>query len=510
MKKRFFFVCWLLLVVIFVVSSGCMVGPDYSRPETVAETSDHFVHSGDHNQDVNDVNDMDRWWEQFGDPITETLVREALEKNYDLKAAAARILQAEASLAEAYGRRLPDVSYALGRDRSKVSFDLGEFAGGGRLSFISETWQQNLSVAYIFDVFGKLKRAERAAWADVLAVGANEQALTNAMIASVIGARINIATIQSRLAIAKANTEGLRKTLEIVERRYAQGLVSPVDTRLARENLAASEGFEPAIELSLIQARHALDVLLARPPGTSDDLPETLDDLPDLAPVPIGVPASLLDRRPDVRAAEWALRSANEMIGLSIAQLYPDLTLTGSYGASANRWRDIWEHFSETYSLTMGLAQPIFKGGQIRAQIAAARARFAELAANYNTTVLTAMKEVEDALAGEKMLQRQLQHAEDRLREARAAEQLSSQRYQEGITGILTVLESERRRRLAEEELTVLKGQIWTTRVNLYLALGGHWIEQDKDENGRQITNDRGQRTENRGQKADGGPLPTS
>lgn len=496
MKKRFFFVCWLSLVVIFVGSTGCMIGPDYSRPETVAETSDRFVHSGDHNRDVNDVNDMDRWWEQFGDPITETLVREALEKNYDLKAAAARVLQAEAAMAQAHGRRWPDVSYALGRDRSKVSFDLGDFAGGGRLSFISETWQQNLSIAYILDVFGKLKRAERAAWADVLGSRASEQVLTNAMIASVISARTNIATIQRQLALAKANTESLQKTLEIVERRYELGLVGPVDTRLAREQLAASKAGEPAIELSLIQARHALDVLLARPPGSSKALPETLSDLPNLAPVPIGVPASLLDRRPDVRAAELALRSANEMVGVSIAQLYPDLTLTGSYGASANRWRDIWEHFSETYMLSMGLAQPIFRGGQIRAQIKAAKARYAELAANYNSTVLTAMKEVEDALASEQSLQTQLQHVQQRLTEARAAEQLSRQRYQQGITGILTVLVSERSRRVAEEQLTVLKGQIWTTRVNLYLALGGDWAGQEKTEDGRQMTDDRKKNTQ--------------
>ena len=139
----------------------------------------------------------------------------------------------------------------------------------------------------------------------------------------------------------------------------------------------------------------------------------------------------------------------------------------------------------------MGLAQPIFRGGQIRAQIKAAKARYAELAANYNSTVLTAMKEVEDALASEQSLQTQLKHVQDRLTEARAAEALSRQRYQQGITGILTVLVSERSRRAAEEQLTVLKGQIWTTRVNLYLALGGDWIDRETKEDERQITDDR-------------------
>ena len=482
MKKRLCSVCWLFLVLVCVIGAGCTVGPKYSRPETAAQTTGSYQRAGTHEQQTSDFNDIDRWWERFGDPPTVLLVREALAKNYDLKAAAARVLQAHAALAEAHGRRLPDVSYSLGRDRSKRSFNLGSTPfGSGRFTVMNTTWTQDITVAYMLDLFGKLKHAERAAWAQLLAAGATEQALTNSLIASVVGTRIDVATIQRQLAIAKANTENQRKTLEIVERRYQQGLVGPVDIRLAREDLAALQGVEPVIELSLIKARHAMDVLLARPPGSGEDLPQTLTDLPDLAPVPIGVPASLIDRRPDVRAAELALRSANEMIGVSIAQMYPDLTLSASYGASADTWEDIWKRYSETYSLLTGLAQPIFKGGQIRAQIDAAKARYEELAADYAGTVLTAMREVEDALAGEQMLQRQLEHAQRRLGEAKAAEELSRQRYQEGIAGILTVLESERRRRMAEEDLIVLKGQIWTTRVNLYLALGGDWNKQEEE-----------------------------
>jgi multidrug efflux system outer membrane protein len=482
MKKRSRSICWVVLVLVCVTGTGCTVGPKYSRPPTAAQRTGRYQRAGTHKQDVKDFNDIDRWWERFGDPPTAVLVREALENNYDLKAAAARVLQAQAALAEAHGRQLPDVSYGLNRNRNKMSFNLGSTPfGGGRFSVLSTTWSQDISVAYMLDLFGKLRHAEWAAWDQMLAAEATEQALTNSLIASVVATRINVATIQRQLAIAKANTENQRKTLEIVERRYEQGLVGPVDIRLARENLEASQTVEPVVELSLIKARHALDVLLARPPGSGEDLPATLTDLPDLTPVPIGVPASLLDRRPDVKAAELALRSANEMIGVSIAQLYPDLTLSASYGASADTWEGIWKHYSETYAALMGLAQPIFKGGQIRAQIDAAKARYEELAADYAGTVLTAMREVEDALAGEQMLQTQLEHAEHRLDEAKAAEELSRQRYQQGIDGILTVLESERRRSAAEEELTVLKGQIWTTRVNLYLALGGDWNKQQEE-----------------------------
>jgi multidrug efflux system outer membrane protein len=483
MKKQLVSICWWLCSMLCVTLAGCMVGPDYSRPETAADTSDGYFHAGAHNEDVNDFAEIDRWWERFGDPVTAELVREALNNNYNLKAAAARVLQAQAGLAEIRGLQLPDITYGLNRDRSKRSFNFGGLGGGGRFSVMSTTWSQDISVIYILDLFGKLKRSERAAWAEMLAAEANEQALINSMIATVINARVNVATIQRRLDIARANTESRQKTLEIVERRYGQGLVGPVDIRLARENLAASKSLEPAIELSLITARHALDVLLARRPGSSDELPRTLADLPDLEPVPIGLPASLLDRRPDVRAAEFSLRAANERIGVSIARLYPDLTLTGTYGFSADTIEEIFQQDeTEMYSAISRLAQPIFKGGQIRAQIDAAEARFAELAANYAGTVLTAMREVEDALVSERMLQSQFEYVRVRLREATAAESLSKQRYQRGVEGILTVLESERRRRMAEEELTVLTGRLWTIRVNLFLALGGDWNYQEQPE----------------------------
>jgi len=293
------------------------------------------------------------------------------------------VLQAQAALTEVRGRQLPDVSYNLGRDRSKRSFNFGGLGGGGRFSVMSTTWSQGISVTYILDLFGKLRRSGRAAWAEVLAAEANEQVLINSMVATVINARVNIATIGRRLAIARSNTESRQRTLEIVERRYEQGLVGPVDIRLSRENLAASKALEPVIELSLITARHALDVLLAHRPGSSDELPQTLADLPDLGPVPIGLPAFLLDRRPDVRAAEFSLRAANERIGVSIAQLFPDLTLTGNYGFSADTIEDIFQQDeTEMYSAIFRLAQPIFKGGQLRAQIDSAEGQLCRHSSN--------------------------------------------------------------------------------------------------------------------------------
>jgi len=468
---------FLPMCIVALMPAGCMVGPEYSRPRTAADTNEGFFGAAEHSEDVNALAEIDMWWQRFGDRTTVELVEQMLERNYDLKAAAARVVQAQAALAEAHGARVPSVSYDLNRDRSKRSFNFG-----GRFSVITETWSQNISVGYVLDLFGKLRRAERSALAQMLAAEANERALINSMIATVIKARIDIATLGRRLEIARANTASRLETLEIVERRYREGLVGPVDVRLARENLEAARAQEPSIELSLAQAHHALDVLLGRRPGGPERLQRTLAELPDLDPIVVGLPGHLLRRRPDVIAAEMQLRAANEQIGVSVAQLYPDLALTASYGTSADRWRDIWEHFSETYSLLARVSQPIYQGGQLKARVESARARYAELAAKYNAVVLDAIKEVEDALIAEQLLQRELEHTMLRFKEALAAENLSKQRYQRGLESILSVLESERRRRIAEEQLTILRGRMWTTRVNLHLALGGDWLDRERSQ----------------------------
>jgi multidrug efflux system outer membrane protein len=455
-----------------------MMGPKYSRPQTPADTAGSFVNAGTQPAEVNEVSTYDLWWQRFGDPVTAELVREALANNYDLKAAAARILQAQESLAQAQGQLWPEVSYGISRNRTKQYINI-EFPGmpPGGFSFLNTTWTQGFSVSYMVDFWGQLRRSERAAWADLVASEFNRQAMVNSIVATVIMARTNIATIEERLAIVKRSTESRARTVEITERRYQAGLVSPVDVKLARAALEGARAQEPAMELSLATARHALDVLLARAPGTSEALPGTLADLPSLGPVPTGMPAALIERRPDVKAAELSLCAANERIGASIAQLYPGLVLSANYGSSSDDWSNLWKGFSETYSALFNLTQPIFQGGRLRAQVRAAKAAYEALAATYGATVLTAMREVEDALVGEKYLRAQLAHAELQLAESREAETLSRRRYEQGVEGILTVLESERQCLSAEEQVAGLKGQIWATRVSLHLALGGDWRE---------------------------------
>jgi multidrug efflux system outer membrane protein len=466
---RFSFV--VLLTIVQAILVGCTLGPDYKRPRTRAESSSSYTNIPWPLSDSNTVSSPYPWWKRFGDPITEELVQKALENNTDLKAGAARVIRAKALFAESRGRRLPELTYSFSGDRSKISSTFS----GQRSSFHSTTFSQDLSVNYMVDLFGRLKRSEQAAWADVLGSRAEQQALIHTIISEVVRARIRIATIQKALKLARKNTENWQFALQVVERRYSEGLIGPVDVRLARENLAATRVVEIEIEQTLKIARHGLDVLMNQQPGTSSGLPETLPDLPDLQPVPVGIPADLMDRRPDVRAAELRLAAATARVGTSIAELFPNLTLTASAGFRSDSLADIVSSENLVYSALFRLLQPIFKGGQLRARVDAAKAQAEEASAHYAGVVLKALKEVEDALVREEMLRRRLGALETRFQEARAAETLARERYFRGVEKVITVLETERRRRNAQNELIQTKGDLWNARVDLFLALGGDW-----------------------------------
>ena len=471
MTKQTRIIIAALALAACMTNVGCMVGPDYVRPETMADGGPGFLNTPAGWTDANDICTSGPWWQCFGDRVTGDLVVLALERNTDLKAAAAKVLEAEALLAQSHGVRLPDVSYAAARSRGKVSSS--SFGGSG--GFFSTIYTQNVNVSYIVDFFGKLRRAEKAAVADLLASEADRQALRHAIISQVVRTRIQIGTQQRLLEVARADIVSREQTLRIVERRYNSGLVGPLDVYMARENLAAARALEPAIVESIKLARHSLDVLIGQRPGALALLPDRLGALGEPEPIPVGVPAALLDRRPDVRVAELRLRAATERVGVSIAALFPDLTLSSSWGYQSGTFSALTNPQNEVYSAIIGLSAPIFKGGQLKAQVDAAKARATQAAENYAGVVLVALREAEDALVRQQTLKERIDHLRERLAEALRAESLARQRYMRGVEKILIVLETERRRRIGENELIRTTGDLWNARVELFLALGGDW-----------------------------------
>lgn len=473
----------LFLLCSILLLGSCTVGPDYARPPTAADEAETFVNVPASPSDANNIDlasDIEPWWLHFGDPVTSDLVRTALKNNNELKAAAANVLYAQALLSKSRGARLPDISISGSRTNSKTS--LGSTLSDSRIVSHSTDYASDISISYIVDFFGKLKRAEQAAMADMLAAQTSRQALAHSITAQVVRSRVQIATLQRLLNIARANTKSWQNALTIIERRYGSGLVGPLDVHLARENLAAARALEPQIEQSLLLAQHSLDVLLGRRPAASELLPETLPELPELSMVPVGLPAALLDRRPDVRTSELNLVAATELVGVSIASLYPDLTLTASGGFRSDSLSRLTASDADVYSVIIGLAAPIWKGGQLRAQVEASKAQTAQAAANYAGVVLNAMREVEDALVKQKKLRIRYQQLKVRLTEALRAEKLAQQRYLKGVEKFLIVLETERRRRIAENQLVETASQLFNARIDLFLALGGDWAERGSAE----------------------------
>jgi multidrug efflux system outer membrane protein len=294
-------------------------------------------------------------------------------------------------------------------------------------------------------------------------------------VAQVVAGRIRVATQQRLLATAVNNIKSRENTLKVVERRYNNGLTSPLDVYLARENLAAAQAAEPFVRQSLILAQHSLDVLCGRLAGAEGVLPEVLPDMQPPGPVPAGLPAALLDRRPDVRAAEMQLVASTELIGASIAAMFPDFTLTATGGYSSDSYRMLSATENQVYSFLMNLAAPIYKGGSLKARVEAAEARRDQAISNYGQVILTAFREVEDALVRQRELYTQTELLKVRHTEALRGEKLAQDRYSKGLESVLVILDTERRRRRAEDELTVTMGRLYDARVALFLAIGGDW-----------------------------------
>ena len=465
-------------LLIASLSVGCTLGPDPQRPLTVIDQAERFAHAP---EDVPEASpsEVEPWWRSFADDATSQLVEEALTANTDLRAAAARVLEAQAQLRGARGARWPEATVGAGASRTKNSFTLPEI---GRVATFSTTYSTSLDISYQTDLFGRLKRTQEAAWADLLAQEAGRQTVVHSVIAEVVRARAQLSTRTRAVHLARETRDSWAETLETTERRFRSGLTEALNLRLARENLASAEAGLVLAKQQLAQTRLGLDVLLGRRPGTGEAPSELLAPLPDLEPVPLGLPVDLLDRRPDLRQAEMRFAAATSRIGVALANLFPSLSLAGSLGSNSDTLSDLLSSETVVYNALANLVAPIFNAGQRRAEVAATRARAEQAAASYAGAILTALREVEDALIRDRAAGERLVHLDTQVTEARAAKDIADARYRRGVLPLLQLLETERRLRQAETSLVNAQSDTWNTRVDLFLALGGDWTAEDSSD----------------------------
>lgn len=462
-----------------VMVNACSLAPTYEAPETEQYTGDSFVQSA--SKDPLPTIESVSWWKQFEDPVIDSLVEQALENNLDIRIAAANVLETEALVRVATGRRWPEVGTSILGERSFTGASTGSSFSPGADRLYTTTYSVGANVSWQTDLFGRLRSAEKASIADWQASQTDRDAIIHTVIANVIRQRVQLAIARQRLYVAQDIVESRKHTLEIVNRRYSRGVgtTSAVDVRLARENLYSAEANIATLEQNVSLAQHALDILLGKKPGALFLTPQDLNELPQLNDAIAGVPAQLLDRRPDLRAAEFRVIASNERIGVALADLYPDLTITTGGGWRGDDISDLFSSQSLFGRLLGELTQTLFAGGRLRAEVDAAKARLETQANTYANSVLQAMREVEDALIQNHKLNERMAKVNQQVTEARLAEALSRDRYSRGVEQLLTVLETERRRQDAEDSLLRVEQDYWNARIDLHLALGGNWLHED-------------------------------
>jgi len=477
-------------LLLIMALAGCAVGPDYIRPQLETEVPEQWTPRPTMTEALADTSGtpMTRWWESFGDTTLNTLVESALVHNNDLAAAAGRVLEAEALLGGAKSKQYPTLEIGGTTARNKNS----QANGSTFMPLYNNSFSANATLRYEADLWGRLARGKEAALTSLLASEQDRRALAQSLISGVVRTWLQIRELQMQVELNDRTVTNFTDNLETVRNRYQRGLVTALDVHLAGQNLAAAQAIGPANRLQLAEARRRLEILVGHYPSgliTSSDL-ENADGslsrivMPEpLAPVPAGLPSQLLERRPDLVAAEMRLHSSVARIGEAKAALYPRISLTASAGTSSNELNNLFTSPSDIWSLAGNLFMPLINRGATKAQIKAAEARSIQATAQYRSTILQAFSEVENALDQDHYQKLQENYLVKSVDSARRSVQLAEDRYIRGLDNILVALESQRRLYNAESQLLTTERLRRTARVNLIQALGGPWDELNTDRN---------------------------
>ena len=417
--------------------------------------------------------DFSRWWTRFDDPKLNSAIDQVLSENYNIKAAMARV-DAAASLARIAGANLyPGVSGSFSALRQKRNFVGFPFpgTGDGVASSTSSVFGVSLDVSWEVDLWGRLRAVKSAAVADFQASEADLTGFQLSLAGQTAKAWYAAVETELQVRLAEATYNNYRDTNGQVWLRYKRGLRPSLDVRLSESNVATAEAVLKQRQDQLQRIKRQIEVLLGRYPASRIALSENLPVI--RMPVPAGLPAEIVRRRPDLIAAEKRLVAFHARYIESRRALYPRISLTGSGGTSSDELSNLLDGDYSVWNLIGNLIQPLFQGGRLRAGVKLAQAREQEALARYAQNVLNAYSEVEASLAAEKYLEQSEKAVEKAAEQAVAARQLAQDRYAKGLTNLIEVLEAQRRAFDSQSQLLGLRRQRLDNRINLYLALGG-------------------------------------
>lgn len=451
------------------------VGPDYATPvlslprqwtagmaaaESAAELSAEER-----------ARELANWWRQLGDRQLDSLVDEALAGSTDLRLAQARVRQARAARTQASGAKYPSLAAAASANRSKSAAAVGALP-------TSTLYEAGFDATWEIDVFGGTRRAVEAADADLAAADAKLNQARVSLVAEVVQNYVDLRADQRRLAIARDNLASQDETLQITAWRNQAGLASASDVEQARGNREQTRAAIPDLQVGLAAAENRLGVLLGANPGS---LHARLGDTRPLPAVPAriatGIPADVLRSRPDLIAAERSLAAETARVGQKLAQRFPSLSLDASFGWEAYSLGALGGAASVTHALAGALAATLFDGGQLRAAVEIQSAAQEQALVGYEASVLTALAEVESALAAHAAARDRIEARQAAAVAARNAEQLARRMYESGLADFQKLLDTERTRLAAEDNLALAEATQVSSLIQLYKALGGGWTQ---------------------------------
>ena len=466
----------LLLLVAVAGLVGCAVGPNYKRPRVDVPGAYRGVTSDSSAQTPAPVNGQkaaaslgdEKWWEVFQDPELQDLIRTALKNNYDVRIAAARVLQAQAQLGIVRAGQLPSLAVG-GNVTSQQNAELGPIP-----PFELTQGSVTASAAWNLDFWGRYRRATEAARANLLANEWAQKEVLATLVSNVAASYFRLRQLDLELEISRRTLNSRQNSLQLTQTLEQHGINSMLDVRQSEQLVYTAATEVPDLERQISQEENAVSILLGRNPG---DIPRglRLTEEPHAPEVPAGLPSSLLERRPDIRQAEANLIAANAQIGVARAAYFPQISLTGAAGFQSSALTNLFTGPAGIWNLAASAAQPVFEGGRLKSNVRFAEAQHQQTLLAYQQTIQGAFSDVSDALIAyrkDREFRIQQQHLFD---SAREAAQLSQQRFKAGTTDYLEVLTNESNAFSAELGLAQAQGNELIALVQLYQALGGGW-----------------------------------
>ena len=455
-------------LVVCALLSGCALGPDYQRPAIDSPAAYRI----DYPSAAELANT--KWWEQFGDPVLNQLIEEALRGNLDVKQAAARVERFLGALRTTRSQFFPQFGYGFDASRNRAS-QLGQQALPPGTDPNYSLYQGSLTADWQIDLFGRVRRQSESAQASVYASEQGRRGVILTIVTTVATAYVALRAFDRQLEIARSTAKNYGDTQQLFGLRLKGGVISDVEMAQIESQYQQALAAIPALELSIAQQENLISTLLGRNPGP---IPrgKTIDELAAPA-IPAGLPAELLERRPDILQAEQNLVSSNAGIGAAKALYFPSFSITGALGSVSTQVSDFLTGPSKAWSLALSAVGPIFTFGSIEGQVRSAEAAKDEAVLFYQQTILNALQETNNALISSQKTFEQAEAQVRRVRALRNYARLSRVRFDNGAASYVEVLVAENDLFAAELNSVTSQADRLTQLINVYKAMGGGWVD---------------------------------